>query len=333
MDIQWRSPFSAIKLAFIAEDGDVFQFFSQNNSGSDFTWPVNVNNSGSASPFYYLYFENQDDNTQHYYSALFKVVNPVNAEQTSTAPATVTITPTPVILGSAITQGGTTVIITRSITLSLPSEPTTVSSSSSSPSTPSSASSASSQIGGAGSNSNPTDSSTSTSTESSGSSTPTAAGASAASTLDTVPPPSPGGLSQGAKIGIGIGVPIGVITLVGLGVLAVWRSWRHSRAAKQDPHSTGISQDPAGYADDNNAPVTGAAGYRRHESAAYNGGGQETAKIPNQPVMYTPVQQQQGMSEMPNTNLHNLPPSQHHAPHEMDGYGDGYGQGGYRGYM
>jgi hypothetical protein len=29
IDIQWNSPFAAIKLAFIAEDGPVFEFFSR----------------------------------------------------------------------------------------------------------------------------------------------------------------------------------------------------------------------------------------------------------------------------------------------------------------
>ena len=29
IDIQWSSPFQAIKLAFIADDGPVFQFFSR----------------------------------------------------------------------------------------------------------------------------------------------------------------------------------------------------------------------------------------------------------------------------------------------------------------
>ena len=29
IDIKWNSPFTAIKLAFIAEDGPVFQFFSR----------------------------------------------------------------------------------------------------------------------------------------------------------------------------------------------------------------------------------------------------------------------------------------------------------------
>ena len=96
---------------------------SENNTGDSYTWAVNVNNSDSSQPYYYLYFENEDDNSQHYYSALFRVDNPVDAESTGTAAATVTIIPSPSLQASTSANGATTVIITKAI---IPS-PTTAS--------------------------------------------------------------------------------------------------------------------------------------------------------------------------------------------------------------
>ncbi|MCJ1244175.1 hypothetical protein MMC30_001373 [Trapelia coarctata] len=241
IDIQWKSPFKAINLAFIAEDGPLFQFFSQNNKGNQFTWAVNVNNSGSSSPYYYLYFENAADNSQHDYSALFRVDDPLSASS-PTAAATVTVTPSPSLKGSpTIITGGATVIVTKAVTLS----PTTASTA-------------------AASSTNSADSST--------------------------------GLSRGAKIGIGLGVPLGILILVGLAFLAVWSSWRHSRAAKRDAVLPGISNlGDGGYATDN-IPVVGGAGY-----LSPPGYSQQGAKL-TKPHGYVAVQQYPLMSELPTLN-------------------------------
>ncbi|MCJ1384644.1 hypothetical protein MMC17_007762 [Xylographa soralifera] len=229
IDIKWNSPFTAIKLAFIAEDGPVFQFFSQNNTGSSLTWAVNVNNSDSSQPYYYLYFENEDDNSQHYYSALFRIDNPVDAESTATAAATVTITPSPTLQASKSTGGATTIIVTKAITPS----PTTASSL-----VTTALASLTSTIGAAG----------------------------ASSTGQVTDDSS--GLSQSAKIGIGVGVPLGVLLLVGLAVIAVWSSWRHSRAAKRDSETPGIyhGAGTGGYVNPG-IPPTLAAGYGGQQSA------------------------------------------------------------------
>jgi hypothetical protein len=89
----------------------------ENNTGSSFTWAVNVNNSDSTSPYYYLYFENEDDNTENYYSALFRVDAAVDAA--STLAATTTVTPTPSLQASQTTlAGGSTVFLTHVITQS-----------------------------------------------------------------------------------------------------------------------------------------------------------------------------------------------------------------------
>ncbi|MCJ1479745.1 hypothetical protein MMC13_008431 [Lambiella insularis] len=93
IDIKWRVPFSTTKLAFIAENGTVLQFFNENNNGNSLSWTVNVNNSGSSSPFYYLYLENEANSSQNYYSALFRVNDQANAK--NTAAATTTTRPHP----------------------------------------------------------------------------------------------------------------------------------------------------------------------------------------------------------------------------------------------
>ncbi|MCJ1401188.1 hypothetical protein MMC11_004400 [Xylographa trunciseda] len=272
IDVEWNSPFSAVKLAFIAEDGPVFQFFSQNNTGSSLTWAVNVNNSDSSQPYYYLYFENENDNSQHYYSALFRIDNPVNAESTATAAATVTITPSPTLQASKSTKGATTVIITKAITPS----PTI----------------ASSLI-----------------TTASASSTSTV-GAAGASSTGNISQDSSSGLSQSAKIGIGIGVPLGVLLLVGLAVIAVWSSWRHSRAAKGDSETPGMHHG-AGidrYANPG-MPSTIAAGYNGQHSA-YD---QHAEKLEKQGVHgYAPVPQPNEVS-----GVHELPQNTTE-PQELD---------------
>ncbi|MCJ1389513.1 hypothetical protein MMC18_002370 [Xylographa bjoerkii] len=285
IDIKWNSPFTAIKLAFIAENGPVFQFFSQNNTGKSLTWTVNVNNSDSSQPYYYLYFENEDDNSQHYYSALFRVDNPVNAESTATAAATVTVTPSPTLQAAKSADGATTVIITKAITAS-----------------PTKASSI-----------KPTASASSTSTN----------GAARASSTGTIAHDSSSGLSQSAKIGIGVGVPLGVLLLVGLAVIAVWSSWRHSRAAKGDSESPGIHQG-AGTGGYTNAgiPSALAAGYGGQQSA-YD---QHAEKLEKQGVHgYAPVPQP---GEVP--GIHELPQNTTE-PQELGTYDAGH-DSGYRDY-
>ena len=178
-----------------------------------------MNNSGSTSPYHYLYFENVADNSQHYYSALFRVNDQGNANS-STAAATV--------------------IVTKAITLSPTAAATT--------------------------STNSADSSGST------------------------------GLSRSAKIGIGVGVPLGILFFIGLAFLAVWSSWRHSRAAKRDATLPGISNlDNDGYAIDN-VPVVGGAGYGL--APGYSQQGASLAK----PHGYVAVQQYPLMSELSAVN-------------------------------
>ena len=191
-----------------------------------------------------------------------------------------TVTPSPTIQASASTDGATTIFVTRPIS----SSPSASSSSSNQP-----ASSASSNI---------------------------AAGAS--STNSGLPSgsivPVNNGLSQGAKIGIGVGVPLGVIALVGIGFFAVWRSWRHSRAAKAN--AAGVS-DPGlgGYGRDNVGIEN-----NRGQPTAY---GQHSSKLANNQHAYSPVQQQIPMAE--SGGLHELPSQGANAgPHEMDGSATGF---------
>ena len=244
------------------------QHLPENNTGNSLTWAVNVNNSDSSQPYYYLYFENEDDNSQHYYSALFRIDNPVNAESTATAAATVTITPSPTLQASKSTDGATTVIITKAITPS----PTTASS---------------------------------IMTTASASSTGTV-GAAGASSTGTVTDAS-SGLSQSAKIGIGVGVPLGVLLLVGLAVIAVWSSWRHSRAAKGDSETPGIHHGP------------GSGGYvNPGQQSGYH---EQAMKLEKQGVTgYAPVPQP----------IHELPQNTTE-PQELDTYDAGH-DSGYRDY-
>jgi len=279
IDIKWNSPFTAIKLAFIAEDGPVFQFFSQNNTDNSLTWAVNVNNSDSSQPYYYLYFENEDDNSQHYYSALFRIDNPVNAESTATAAATVTITPSPTLQASKSTGGATTVIITKAITPS----PTTTSS---------------------------------LITTASASVTNTLGAAKASSTGKVTNGSS--GLSQSAKIGIGVGVPLGVLLLVALAIIAVWSSWRHSRAAKGDTETPGTYHGggSGGYGNPG-IPLSLGAGYGGQQLADH----QHAEKLQKQGVAgYTPVPQP----------IHELPQNTTE-PQELGTYDAGH-DSGYRDY-
>ena len=232
---------------------------------------MNVNNSDSSQPYYYLYFENEDDNSQHYYSALFRIDNPVDAESTATAAATVTITPSPTLQASKSTGGATTVIITKAITPS----PTTASSHKT-----------------------------------------TASAAAASSTGEATNDSS--GLSQSAKIGIGVGVPLGVLLLVGLAVIAVWSSWRHSRAAKGDSEISGFQHGTgSGEYGNPGMPPALANGYGEQQSAYH-----QQAKNMEKPGVtgYTPVPQP--MHELPQNTTE---------PQELGTYDEGH-DSGYRDY-
>lgn len=74
---------------------------------------MNVNNSGSSLPYYYLFFKNPANNSQNYQSALLQIVTPVDAAASATK--------TTLSTSSTVSQtvnGETTVFITQPVTLS-----------------------------------------------------------------------------------------------------------------------------------------------------------------------------------------------------------------------
>ena len=91
---------------------------TENNTGTHLTWSVNVSNSDFSNSYHYLYFENENDKTQHYYSARFRVHNPDSIDDYSqTAPAVVTRNPGLVLqaratISSLVGPSNTTVGIT-----------------------------------------------------------------------------------------------------------------------------------------------------------------------------------------------------------------------------
>jgi len=122
INIKWNSPFQAVKLGFIAEDGGAFMFFDQNDTGNTLNWAVNVNNSGSNSANYFLYFENAQNSSQNYYSREFKISGipgiSDNSASGSWAPTSTPATakPSATKLVGISTNAATTMFVTQSIT-------------------------------------------------------------------------------------------------------------------------------------------------------------------------------------------------------------------------
>ena len=223
---------------------------------------MNVNDSGSSSPFYYLYFENEYNNTEHYYSALFRVNDGTKGSvSTSTAPASITVTPTPKVQASQTTIGTATAVITELITpLPQTSERSII---------------------------KPSAAQTVRST------TSAASGASSTRESNSVAH----GLSQGSKVGIGVGVSLGIIAVAGLALLSMLRSRRCTTGGGD---GYGIEQSPLAHASDN-AGIAGAEGclkqpsaYAQHSAKLAN-----TSAAPTSDLANTSMQGSSPMAELP----------------------------------
>lgn len=134
------------------------------------------------------------------------------------------------------------------------------------------------------------------------------------------------GLSKSAKLGIGIGVPLAVLALIGLAVLAVWSSWRHSRAAEGVPKLPPFVQRPSSSVYRSYGPPspTTTAGYGIRHSA-YSAYDQRSPYDQHSEMLmnpaergFAPVQEDQshGFYEMPPSRVEALDDM----PHELDGY-------------